>query len=112
MPDNICNNMRTRMEIAGFVAVTAADTEAVRADIVESMAAMLRSLQSNIQNVAERQNDMSSSVNATSGSLSVSNGRFKTWMWGNRMHPVLRFHVSLTNFNEGTIQPMVLWSFV
>ena len=78
------------MEIAGVIAVTAADTEAVRADIVESMAAMLRSLQSNIQNVAERQNDMSSSVNATSGSLSDSNGRFKTWMWvsRSRMLPV------------------------
>ena len=32
------------MEIAGVIAVTAADTEAVRADIVESMAAMQRSL--------------------------------------------------------------------
>jgi len=53
------------MEIAGVVAVTAADTEAVRADIVESMAAMQRSLQSNIQNIAVEQNDMFNSVNAT-----------------------------------------------
>ena len=65
MPENICNILRTRMEITGVVAVTAADIEAVRADIVESMAAMHRSLQSNIQNIAEEQNDMLNSVNAT-----------------------------------------------
>jgi len=65
VPENICNILRTRMEITGVVAVTAADIEAVRADIVESMAAMQRSLQSNIQNIAEEQNDMLKSVNAT-----------------------------------------------
>ena len=65
VPENICNILRTRMEITGVVAVTAADIEAVRADIVESMAAMQRSLQSNIQNIAVEQNDMLNSVNAT-----------------------------------------------